>query len=903
MKRPSPLPFVIVVAVLLLISARTIAVTVIDYEWWQEMGQLQVWLDMLFYGVAPIGAASVVAFGILWMALARGLKQSGSGLSKMPAVAYLGTFGVLVLGVMIASGTIDSWTVMRYIGARSMVPVANAWVDPAFNQPLSFYLFELPFYGLLQSYVLVLSLFAAIVYWVAARAAQLRDGLSQANRSGEIDISALRLGGGLDSLFLRGAAVVFFLSLALKFYLGRYAMLMNDHGFMTGVDYVDEHYRLPLVWVLVGLSLAAPVFVMLRAWKVLVVLAAVWVLQGVVPGAVSSFYVKPNEIALQKPYIERHLKATRDAYGLSEKVREQELSTSRTARIDPSKHKALFDNIRLWDWRAFHDTVTQIQALRPYYVFKDTDVDRYMIDGELRQVMVTPREVDIRQVPDAQTRWSSPHFIYTHGYGMVMAEASRITKDGLPRTFVQDAPVKVLTNSLKLTRPEIYFGEVTHEPVFVKTAEQEFSYPEGDKGVFTRYSGPGGIPIGSFGMRLAAALREGDFNILLTSILTSESKMLIRRKIGERLETLAGFITWDEDPYLVLTDEGRLVWLADGYTTSDAHPYSRQIGLSSRPINYIRNSVKASIDAYTGETIIYVFEPKDPVIQAYWKLFPSLMKPASNMPPYLRTHARYPETIFRVQAEIYRTYHMRDAQAFYNKEDLWDVARNVYGSTSKPEPVTPSYVVAAMPGDTEAEFMLTLPFTPRGKDNLTGLMVARSDGDRLGELDFYRLSKQQFADGPMQVESRISSDQVISKDLTLWNQQGSEVLRGQLLTLPVENALLYVEPIYIQASQSRMPQLKKVVLALGDLLIYRDTYEEALAELAAAHGGSLPFSAPATTPTTATSAVATAAPKAGDDPRFGQVREHMRKFREMSAQGKWAEAGKELEAIEALTKR
>jgi len=445
-----------------------------------------------------------------------------------------------------------------------------------------------------------------------------------------------------------------------------------------------------------------------------------------VPPAVSALYVRPNEISLQRPYIQTHIHATRSAYGLEQRVREVEFKAQPEAPIDVVHHKPTLDNVRLWDWRAFHDTVTQIQALRPYYVFHDSDVDRYTIDGQYRQVLLAPRELDLSQLPAARANWINPAFIYTHGYGLVLAGVSQITPDGLPVLLIDNAPPEVKTKSLKLTRPEIYYGEVSHEPVFVDTAQPEFNYPSGEKNVTSRYEGKGGFPISSFPMRLAAAVREGEPNILLTDYLTPHSRMMIFRRVRERVQELAGFLQWDTDPYLVITDDGRLVWMIDGYTTSDAHPYSRAVDVPDMgSVNYIRNAVKATIDAYDGETHMYIFAPDDPIINAYQHLFPDLFRPASAMPADLRAHARYPETLFRVQAEIYRTYHMLDPQSFYNKEDLWDLARHTTAQGAGAEPVTPTYVMASLPGQDKPEFLLLVPFTPRNKDNLIGLMVAR----------------------------------------------------------------------------------------------------------------------------------------------------------------------------------
>jgi hypothetical protein len=401
-------------------------------------------------------------------------------------------------------------------------------------------------------------------------------------------------------------------------------------------------------------------------------------------------------------------------------------------------------------------------------------------------------------------------------------------------------------------------------------------------------------------MRIAAAVAEGDPNILLTGYLTPQSRMMIRRNVIARLRALAGFITWEHDPYLVVTQAGRMVWTVDGFTTSNAHPYSRSVNLEDvGAINYMRNAVKATVDAYDGETRIYIFDPSDPIIRAYQHIFPQLLLPFSEMPADLKSHARYPETFFRVQAEVYRTYHMRDPQAFYNKEDLWDIARTVQGG--KPEPVVPTYVVASLPGEDQAEFLLITSFTPRTKDNMIGLMVARCDSEHLGELVVLQLSKQELIFGTMQIGARINQDQTISKDLTLWNQQGSQVLRGQTLVLPVGNTFLYVEPLYIQASDARMPQLKKVVLAIGNTLIYRDTYEQALGDLnGLMQGGTVGAVQPV---------VASASLSGGVTPpaELGRLKEsiqnHLRRARELAAQGKWAETGKELDAIEAEARK
>jgi uncharacterized membrane protein (UPF0182 family) len=896
----------IVILIVLLFGARSIASYAIEVAWWSELGQFRTWLSMLYYSFAPLAAATLAAFGVLWLAHARALKFAGTGLGEHRLYARLSALVLLVLSYLISAASIDTWTVVRFAGSRGLPAAATAWHDAVFDKPLSFYLFDLPFYGMVRGWVLGLAIFSILLYWIAARAWQLRFKLPQLRDAREIDPGFFRLEGGLESSFLRGAAVVLLLALAARFFLGRYEMVYNEHGtFLVGIDYVDQNIGLPLQWLVIVACLAAAVLVAMGRWLLAASMALALVVSFVVPRAVAALYVRPNEISLERPYIQTHIHATRSAYGLEQSVREVDFKTRPDAALDTAKYKPTLDNVRLWDMRAFRDTITQIQALRPYYEFPSADVDRYTIDGQYRQVLLSPRELDLSKLPAARANWINPAFQYTHGYGLVLAEVSNITPDGLPVLLVDNAPPEVKTSSLKLKRPELYYAEVAHEPVFVNTAQEEFNYPSGEQDARSRYEGKGGFPVSSFPMRLAAAISEGEPNILLTSYLTPNSRMMIHRRVTDRVEQLAGFLQWDSDPYLVITDAGRLVWIIDGYTTSEAHPYSRAVDVANiGRLNYIRNAVKATVDAYDGETHMYVFAPDDPIIASYQRLFPDLFLPQSAMPADLRAHARYPETLFSVQAEIYRTYHMLDPQTFYNKEDLWDLARRSAGQTEGTDTVTPDYVMATLPGQDKAEFLLLLPFTPRNKDNLIGLMVARCDGPNLGDMVVLQLSKQELIFGPMQITARINQDQTISKDLTLWNQQGSHVLRGQTLVLPVGDTFLYVDPIYIQANEASMPQLKKVVLAVGNRLIYTDTYEQALADLS---NGSQSIHQTTDTSTAGVAApgapAPTAAPPPGGDPRIQRIREHLDRYRQLAAQGHWAEAGKELEAIEADVKR
>lgn len=896
--RPRPrfgVGLVIFVALVVLFAGRSFASFIVELAWWKEVGHPETLWRMIAYGYSPVAFAALLLFVVLWVAHGRGMKSAGTGLRQHPLYAKLATAAIFVVGLLLAMLTVDAWTIVRYLGGAGL-DGSRTFSDPVFGNNLLFYFFTLPFYQLALRLVLVASLAAAVVFWLTARSWSIRQSMTDWDREAPfaIDPSDLRLSAALESRFFRNAATIALAAFAIRLAMSRYALLTDDHSSLVGVDWVAEHVTLPLIWLSAAACLLCIVALLSRRYRWMPVLPLAMAAQAVIPAVVHAVYVRPSEITIQRPYIQRHIAATREAYGLTRRTREIDYGAKLEAQVHLEKHKVLFDNVRLWDWRAFHDTVTQIQALRPYYVFQDSDVDRYVLDGHLRQVLVTPRELDVAQLPgDARSKWVNPHFIYTHGYGLVMAEAARITADGLPHLLVQDAPPRINTTSLKLVRPEIYYGEVTHEPVFVRTAQPEFNYPSGAGNVESRYSGHGGIPISSPLMRLAAAVSTGDWNILLTSYLTPESRMMIRRKVRDRVEALAGFIHWDIDPYLIVTEGGRLVWMIDGYTASDAHPYSKVYSVSGiGSINYISNSVKATVDAYNGAIHLYAFDEQDPILAAYRRLFPSLFQPRSEMPFVLQSHTRYPELLFRIQGEAYRTFHMTDPEAFFNKEDMWDLSRNLNNSSGRPEPVTPTYLIATLPGESDPEFLLVTTFTPRNKDNLIGLMAARCDGGALGELVFLQLSKQELIFGPMQIEARINQDQNISKDLNLWNQQGSRVLRGQMLVLPLEQSFIYIEPIYIQAAEARMPQLKKVVVSMGDRMVYADTYSAALEELAGASFGQRVQGTGAVT--------TTPAPEVSTPDPYSHLREIWSKYRKAAAEGRYEEAGRELERFDQI---
>ena len=869
---------------------------IIDYNWWKELGQADTWKQMVWYAIGPVAAGTLAAFIALWLAHDRGLRFAGVHQRDFPLYSRLMPAGLGLAAFLFAEASVDYRTVMRFFGSRQLALPADTWKDPVFSRPLSFYLFRLPFYSQVLGFVFVLAILCAVVFWATARGWQLAERfrferdrrLIRTPGTFDFEPRSLLLPGASRTGFLRTIAVILLLGLAAWFFLGNYELLFNAHAFMTGADYVDEKITLPLRWLLIVATLAAIPWAWIGKYKnAALLVASIFALQLIVPGVVRAVYVRPNEISIERPYIERHIEATTLAFGLKRNATERPFAPSAQETVNPAEENALLDNVRLWDLRAYNATIAQIQALRPYYTFPDTDVDRYVIDGRLRQVLASAREIDVSQLSaEASQSWINPRFIYTHGFGVVVSEVNRITPDGLPVPLIENAPPEIKSAGFQLTRPEIYYGEKTQDPVFVHTAREEFDYPSGDQNRYSTYQGTGGFQVGSFVQKVVAAISEGEPNIVFTSYLTAQSRMMIHRRVQDRLEHLVDFLLWDQDPYLVITDDGRLVWIADGYTTSLSHPYSATLPVAGldEGANYIRNAVKATVDAYTGKVALYVFDPSDPIIQAYEQLFPKLFLSASEMPADLRRHARYPTALFRAQAEAYRTFHMRDAQVFYNKEDIWEIARNLFGQSGQPEPVQPTYIVATLPGEKSPEFLLILPFTPRGKDNLIGWMAARCDGDRLGELIFYQLSKQQLMYGPMQIESRIDQDQNISKDLTLWNQQGSHVLRGSIIALPLTSGFLYVESIYIQATEARMPQLKKVVLAIGNRLIYRDTFEEAFAELTGAALAKPALAAVSSAPAPAPAAAAQESPALA-----GQIR-HLREQAE--------ELTRELQALE-----
>ena len=788
---------------------------------------------------------------------------------------------------------------------------AGSAADPIFGKPLNFFLFTLPAWQLISGWLLTLAVITCIlaVFFI------LITGGGRA------------LAGRLSRhvpLPWRGLSIAFaflLLILAMRAYIGRFERLLEDHTIFGGVTYTDAHITLTgMLIVCVALVLGALIAVVNAVrvpqgrWLVAAILPAAvcYIAVQAIGWYVSSFIVKPNELVREKPYIVFNTELTRQAYGLN-RVSQREFPAETTVEAaDPANNQATLRNIRLWDWRALQDTLRQIQEIRTYYDFPDIDIDRYDIDGTTREVMLAARELNVDKLPESSRNWINEKLIYTHGYGITMNPVNGFTAEGLPTLILSNMPVQSTVRNLTVTRPEIYFGELTNTDVYVKTRQKEFNYPQGESNNLTSYEGNGGIVLGGFLRRMIIALDQSDLAKLpFSDDVNKDSRLLMRRNIRDRVSALAPFLTYDPDAYVVLGDDGRLSWTMDAFTVSDSYPYSTHYRLNDNSINYMRNSVKVVIDAYDGTTTFYVFDPEDPIIAAYRRIFPVLFKDASAMPPGLRRHVRYPELLLKLQAEVYGLYHMTDPEAFYNREDLWTVAAEVgmsAGGEQQTQAMQPNFVLMKLPGETGEEFVEILPFTPANRNNLIGWIAGRSDGAQYGSSVVYNFPKTKLVDGPLQVEARIDQNAQLSGQLTLWNQQGSHVRRGALLVIPTGKALLYAEPIYLQAERSPMPELRLVVLALQDKLAYGPTFESAMAAL---FGGAVSsLSAPATSAPATNAAAAPAEPVRGASAStalpqpaadrnalIAEAARDLADYQRLTAEGKLGEAGQKLEEL------
>ena len=816
----------------------------VDWLWFSSIGYLQVFWT-------TIGAKAVVFFAIWtatavilwlngWLAVRfarRPPAQSVTGFAwqaagNVPPADLLAFMrdrlpwprviagSACFIALLVAAIDVGNWNVFLQFLYR--VPFGAD--DPLYDKDISFYLFALPAYIIVKNWMLltlVLSaLFAGIIY-------RVHGDIEYDIHHRSMSPTAIAHGSALLGLL--------FVVEAGSYGLDRYLLLYGDNGVVVGASYTDVHVKLPVLWLLIGLSIVAAFASWANVWMrtyrlpvaaVLLVAIGTLVLSGVTPALFRQLYVKPSELQLEKPYIERNIALTRQAYNLHQVTAKPFAAEQNLTLKTLEANKATIENIRLWDWTPLSDTYAQLQEIRTYYKFHDLDVDRYWLDGSYQSVMLSARELRPSLLPPNAQTWVNRHVLFTHGNGAVMSPVTRKSVEGLPVFYLRDIP-PVADGGPQIREPRIYYGEERDSYVIVKGSTPEFDYPKGKDNAYAAYDGTGGIPIGATVWRGLFAYYFNDPNLILSSYITTDSRIMIRRNIRERVRTIAPFLRLDHDPYLVLSD-GRMFWMQDAYTTSSYFPSAQPT--QDLDLNYIRNSVKIVVDAYHGTVDFYLMDPSDPVALTYQRIFPSLFKPFSAMPADLQKHIRYPEDLFLIQARLYQTYHMEAAEVFYNREDLWQFPRQPGGDGIAT--MAPYYIIMRLPGEPQAEFFLMLPMVPSRRDNMIAWLAARCDAPDYGKLIVYEFPKERLVYGPFQIEARINQTTEISQQLTLWNQMGSRVIRGaNLLVIPIENSLLYVTPLYLRAEHGHLPELKRVIAAYGEHVVMKETLAEALAAL------------------------------------------------------------------------
>ncbi|MBE9117458.1 UPF0182 family protein [Lusitaniella coriacea LEGE 07157] len=771
----------------------------------------------------------------VWNRSLNALEYQGLGnyADKLPKYAI--ALAVILASVAAAVASVASWeTVLKFLQASSF-----GRSDPIFQRDIGFYVFRLPFYEGIQRWFLVLLgagfVGAVVLYnlkgmlfrgknWQYALARPIKTHLS---------------------LLLAAIALL----LALGFWLGRYKLLYSGDGAVFGAGYADVHARLQAYWLMMFVTFALAILLIVSLWRrglslpiygIIAYFVIFTLVDGAYPWLQQQLVVEPNELAKEEPYIAYNIEATRQAYDLNRIQTQNYSPQANLTRQDLQANQSTLDNIRLWDYRPLLSTYRQLQEIRLYYHFKDVDIDRYTLDGDYRQVMLSARELAYRQVPTRAKTWVNQRLKYTHGYGLAMSPVNTVTPNGLPELFIKNIP-PTSTVDLKLTEPAIYYGEETDSYIFTRTRTEEFDYPQGDENALTRYDGKGGVPMGSPGRRLAYAYDFGNLKILISNYFNQTSHIHYHRLIADRVKQVAPFLKFDRDPYITVID-GKLEWIIDAYTTSDRYPYSEPVThnnllgaiaqeediqpITAGDINYIRNAVKVVIDAYNGTMRFYVVDEQDPILQTYRKIFPDLFEPSEAISPEIRAHFRYPLDLFKIQAKMYLAYHMENPDVFYNREDLWRFPLEIYEGTQQVK--DPYYMIMRLPQAESEEFVLISPFTPVNKDNTIAWMAARSDGENYGNLLLYEFPKQVLVYGPSQIEARINQNPEISQQLTLWGQEGSRVIRGDLLIIPIEESLLYVEPIYLRAEQGELPELRRVIVVYENQTVMAKTLDAAL---------------------------------------------------------------------------
>lgn len=892
---------IIVVALFVLFGGLSFAVGMyFDYLWFAELGKTVVFTTALY--AKSMLASGLLLISFLFIFLNFVYANRGPGLIQIgiptptgqitaytfssKAVERLAGLAAVVLGLLVALGEASNWEIVW----RWLHRVEFKMKDPVFSRDVSFYFFTLPFVreivrlGLILGFLVLIGVVILYYFKGSLSWRRLRDAVSK-TRAG-VHISLL-------------AALIFFL-LSVSAYLDRFDVLFENHEIFSGASYADLHAGIPLLTVLAivafvgGLLWIFNAFVAgNRAGIASVLLYVVFMVVGnFYPAMMQKFIVSPNEFDKENPQIKNNIEATLKAYGLSD-VEDRSLSGDKALTPqDIQNNSATIHSIRLWDHEPLLDALKQIQEIRTYYDFITVDNDRYYLNNELQQFMLSPRELNSASLPERN--WINERLSYTHGYGVAVGPVNQMTSEGLPELCVQNIPPIASSPVFVIKRPEIYFGELTQGYAVVKSGQKEFDYPSGEANRYATYQGTGGVPVTSFFRKLLFALYFRDANIVLSPLVTSESRFLYERDVKSRMSRLAPFLLLDQDPYMVISG-GRLFWIQDGYTTSDRYPYStetRGVG------NYIRNSVKMVLDAYNGSVDMYVADPSDPMIQVYQRIFPGVFRPLSEIPPDLHRHLRYPEDIFRVQTYIYAVYHMTTPQVFYNKEDLWQIP--VIAGGGGENPMSPYYTIMRLPQEKkQEEFILMLPFTPGRKDNLSAWMVGRSDGDNYGKLVVYRFPKQKLVYGPRQIVARINQDAEISRQISLWDQRGSQVIQGNLLVIPIEEALIYVRPLYIRSESGKIPELKRVVVAYENQIAMEETLEASIAKI---FGGAMPENKGFAGAVPAGAAPATPmlqAPGGGAN-LMQEAGAAYNRAMQAQRQGDWAKYGEEIKKLGAL---
>ncbi|MDP2638143.1 MAG: UPF0182 family protein [Candidatus Levybacteria bacterium] len=750
---------------------------------------------------------------------------SGSNVRKLAIGASM------ILSLFIGLISSFFWQdVLRFLNA---VPFGEK--DPIFNKDISFYVFSLPVYekalALFAMVIITASVGAGFIYFSRGLLRGLIPSLSKKKTSisfRNIDFS-VRLHLGI-------LLAIVFLIFTGKTYFSLYQLLLSQNSILFGATYTDVNVLIPILWISIFVTGIGSIFSLFWAFTgriaPIFVVLAVYILVGIggwlVPSVVQRITVAPNEMTKEAPYISHNIKATRKAFGVHE-IDEREISADKILTAQSiADNNLTVKNARLWDRGPLLSTFSQIQEIRTYYKFNSIHNDRYMIDGELRQTMLSPRELDSGSLPNKN--WINERLVFTHGYGVVAGPVNQVTTQGLPVLFVKDLPPKSDTQTLEVERPEIYYGELSNDYVIVNTKTKEFDYPKGEENIFTTYEGNGGVAIDSPVKRLLFSLRFGSSKLILSDDITSESRILFYRQVKERVSKIAPFLVYDNDPYSVIAD-GKLYWILDGYTLSNRYPYAQPLDSNGRTVNYIRNSVKVVVDAYDGSVNFYQVDKNDPILSTIAKVFPNTFYDISKMPQGLREHMRYPEDIFAMQASIYATYHMNNAKTLYNKEDQWEIPSIVQEESNRQANIAPRHLVMKLPGEKKEEYVLMLPFTPRAKDNLSAWMAARNDGENYGKILLYRFPKDKLIFGPKQVIGRINQDADISRQISLWDQRGSQVIQGPLLVIPVEESLIYIRPLYLKAETGKIPELKRVIVAYENNIAMEETLEAGLARI------------------------------------------------------------------------